>query len=471
MTTPEQKNFHGLGRVLNFLSKPFSFLVEKLFARWLLPSSAQSSDWVDDADWARIQQAPLRSRALLYAVFVVVIMLITWAGFAQIDEVARGQGKVIPSQHTQVIQSFDGGVVQEILVREGQVVEKNTLLLRIDSTRFVSSYRENHAQYLSLQVRAARLQALTNSTAFDLPKNIQIEAPEVVENEKTLFTNNLNELGQQLSIADQQLMQRQEELNEIMARLAQATRAHELASEELQVTRPLLGSGAVSEVEILRLERDVSNANGERKQAIAQRARIESAVEEAKNKRQEVELAAKNRWRSELSETLALLSSSSETSLGLADRVKYAEIRAPVRGTVHRLFVNTVGGVVQPGREVLEMIPLDDQLLVEAKIPPKDIAFLRPGQEAMVKLTAYDFTIYGGLTGKLEHIGVDTITDENDQTYYLVRVRTNKAGLDQALPIIPGMTAQVDILTGKKTILSYLLKPILRAKQNALTER
>jgi adhesin transport system membrane fusion protein len=286
-----------------------------------------------------------------------------------------------------------------------------------------------------------------------------------------LYQSNLNELEQKLSQARQQLTQRREELNEVEARLTQASRAYDLSSQELQVTRPLLDSGAISEVEILRLERDASNAKGEMGQATAQKARIQSAILEAQNKLQEVSLVAKNEWRSQLSETLAKLSSLSETSTGLADRVKYADIRAPVRGTVQRLFINTEGGVVQPGSEVLEMTPLDDQLLIEAKIPPKDIAFLRPGQPAMVKLTAYDFTVYGGLLGDLEHISTDTVTDEQDQTYYIVRVRTRESGFDQALPIIPGMTAQVDIITGKKTVLSYLLKPILRAKQNALTER
>lgn len=471
MATSEQKSFYSLGRFLTLLGKPFTWLIHFLWGRWLLPSSAQSQDWVDDADWAKIQQEPLRSRTLLYGIFAVVILLITWAGFASIDEVARGQGKVIPSRHTQIIQSFDGGVVQEILVEEGQIVEKGTLLLRIDPTRFISSYRENRAQYLSLQAKAARLQSLTSDSVFELPESIHTEAPKVAQNEQTLYVSNLNELEQQLAIANQQLTQRQEELNEIIARLTQATRAFELASRELKVTRPLLGSGAISEVEILRLERDVSNAKGEREQAVAQQARTTSAVAEAESKLKEVDLIAKNQWRAELSETLAHLSTLTESSLGLADRVKYAEIYAPVRGTVHQLFVNTIGGVVQPGREVLEMTPLDDQLLIEVKIPPKDIAFLRPGQEAMVKLTAYDFTIYGGLHGVLEHIGTDTITDEKDETYYLVRIRTNDEGFDRSLPIIPGMTAQVDILTGKKTILSYLLKPILRAKQNALTER
>lgn len=470
--TREQRRFGAIGRLLDKLAKPFSGLVDTLWARWIKPGAQVSKDWLDDADWARIQQTPLRARALLYGMFIAFIALLVWAALAPIDEVARGQGKVIPSRQTQVVQSFDGGVVQEVLVREGQVVDKGDLLVRIDPTRFVSNFRENRADLLSLQARAARLRALVNNTEPVFPPAISVESPALEDNERALYRSNLAELEEQKGIVAQQLLQRQKELDEIQARLAQATRAYELSSEELRVTRPLLGSGAISEVEILRLERDASNAEGERQQALAQKERIESAIDEARNRQRQVELEVKNEWRKELSETLARLASLSEAGTGLEDRIKYADIRAPVRGTVQRLFVKTIGGVVQPGREVLEMIPLEDELLVEAKISPKDIAFVRPGQQAMVKLSAYDFTVYGGLTGTLDHISADTITDEeDDQTYYLVRITTQKAGFDDNLPVMPGMTAQVDIMTGKKTVLSYLLKPVLRAKQNALTER
>lgn len=469
--TSEQKRFKTIGRIITRMGQPLNRLVDRMWARWMSPTSEHSKDWVDDADWARVQQAPVRARGLLYGMLLIIIVLLIWAAIAPIDEVARGQGKVIPSSQTQIVQSYDGGVVQKILVHEGQIVEKGDLLMQIDPTRFISTFRENRAQYLSLLARSSRLKAQLSGEPLSIPVAV-IEAEEgIAANEQTLYTSNLQELEQQLSQAQAQLTQRREELNEIDARLVQATRAFELSTQELSVTRPLLGSGAISEVEILRLERDVANAEGEMKQARAQRERVLASITEAQDKLREVELSAQNEWRVELSETLAKLSSLSESSLGLADRVKYADIKAPVRGTVQRLFINTEGGVVQPGSEVIEMTPLDDQLLIEAKIPPKDIAFLRPGQPAMVKFTAYDFTVYGGLDGELEHISADTITDEDDQTYYLVRVRTRESGFDQALPIIPGMTAQVDILTGKKTVLSYLLKPILRAKQNALTER
>lgn len=466
-----QHYFQKLGAWLEKIGIPTSAFIDKVYKRWLLPIKEQTHDWIDDADWAQVQQEPLRARALLYGITIVLFILFVWSAFAKVDEVARGEGRVIPAQQLQVIQSFDGGVVEEILVREGQEVHKGDLLLRIDSTRFVSTFRENRAEYFSLQARATRLKALTTKTSFVLPDDIIKLAPDIAEHETQLYKSNLKELDEQLNISGSQLEQREQELREVRAKLVQVTNALELANQELTVTKPLLSSGAVSEVEILKLEGAVSNAQGARQQTLAQEQRLRSAVEEGQGKLREVELTEMNKWRAELSETLAKLSSLTETSTGLADKIKLAEIRAPVHGTVQRLYTNTVGGVIQPGHEVVEIIPLDDELLIEAKVSPKDIAFLHPGQSAIVKFTAYDFAIYGGLTGTLEHISADTMKDEKENVYYLVRVKTDRSGFDASLPIIPGMTTQVDILTGKKTVLSYILKPVLRAKQNALTER
>lgn len=467
----QQQLFEGIGeasRHLGHAGKPVS---DKLFSRISTSSGASDLDWADDADWARLQQEPLRARAILLVIVLVFGALVAWAGFAEVDEVTRGEGKVIPSLQLQVVQSFDGGVVEEILVREGQVVDAGELLLRVDPTRFVSSLRENRAQFLSLQARAARLTALTQGSEFFAPDDVAAEAPEIVAHERSLYLSNQAEIAAQIAIASEQLAQRRQELNEATSRREQAARALSLAQQELNVTRPLLRSGAVSEVDLLRLERDVSRFSGERDQAGAQISRVQASIAEATQKIQEVELNARNQWRVELSETMGKLASLTEGSRALEDRVKHAELRAPVRGTVSRLLVNTVGAVVQPGREVLEIVPLDDALVLETRIAPKDIAFLRPGQEAVVKFSAYDFAIYGGLDAALELISADTVTDEKGNAFYIVRVRTRESSLGENLPIIPGMVATVDILTGKKTILSYLLKPVLRAKANALSER
>ncbi len=466
-----ERIFKRLGIWLNRIGVPESAITELFFQRQPNVASAQSSDWLDNADWARVQQEPIRARLLLHTIALTFLVLFVWAAFAKIDEVARGEGKVIPSQQLQVIQSFDGGVVTEVMVREGDVVNKDQLLLRLDPTRFISNFRENSVTIASLRARAARLKALTSNSPLVIPADWVESNPDIVEHERSQYDANLHELKEQQRIYQNQLEQRKRELQEVRAKLLQLTRSLEFTRQQLSVTQPLLKNGAVSEVEVLKLQNEVSNAQGAQQQALAQEQRLIAAVSEAEGKVREVELNESNKWRAELSETLTKLSSLSETATGLADKIKYAEIRAPVRGTVQRIYTNTLGGVVQPGHEVIDIIPLDDQLIVEAKVSPKDIAFLHAGQKAVVKFTAYDFTIYGGLSGTLEHISADTMKDDKENVFYLVRVKTDRSGFDASLPIIAGMTTQVDILTGKKTVLSYLLKPLLRAKQNALTER
>lgn len=428
-------------------------------------------DFVRDADRFMIQQEPLRARILLRALLGVVLLFILWAAVVSIDEVTKGDGKVIPSRQLQVLQSLDGGIVSNIAVAEGQQVEAGQLLLQIDSTRFESSVRENRAQYLSLAARAARLQAIGEGTPFSPDPQVAKEDPQTVADERDLYETATHELNAQISIARQQMEQRQQELSEARARQAQAAQAYELAAKEYSVTKPLLASGAVSEVDLLRLERDVARFKGERDVAAAQISRAQAAIAEASRKIQEVELNVRNTARKEYSETMAKMNALAQSSTGLTDRVKQSAIRSPVKGTVKRLLVNTVGGVVQPGRDIVEVVPSEDQLVLEARVLPKDIAFLRPGQKAMVKFTAYDFSIYGGLEATLEQIGADSVTDEHGNTFYVVRVRTVKSYLGPDLPIIPGMVAEVDIITGEKSILSYLMKPVLRAKQGALTER
>ena len=466
-----QNAFERVGAVSDAVAKPARPLFDRFFARLIAPAPEAGLDWSADADWARIQQEPLRARRLLRCAAAVVLLLLLWAGFAEIDEVTRGEAKVVPSSQVQIIQSVDGGIVEEMPVREGQIVEAGALLVRIDPTRFVSSLAENRSQYFALRAKGARLEALTRGTAFVIPEEVVREVPEIAAHERRLYESSVAGMEAQLSIARQQLLQREQELNEVRARHEQATRGHQLAQQELGVTRPLVQSGAVSEVEILRLERDVSRLRGERDQSAAQISRIHSAISEATRKIQEVELNVRNQLRNELSDTMAKLGALTEGSRALVDRVKHAEVRSPVRGTIKRLLVNTVGGVVQPGKEVVEIVPLDDALILEAQVKPKDIAFLRPGQNALVKFTAYDFAMYGGLDAVVEHIGADSVTDEKGNAFYTVRVRTLKPRLGENLPIIPGMVAEIDILTGKKTILSYLLKPVLRAKANALSER
>lgn len=466
----EQKGFEGVGRVSRKGGKVFRPFIDRLFAR-RVSASHLNRDWASDADWARMQQDPLRARLMLYMVVVAIICVIVWACFAPIDEVTRGSGRVIPSSQLQRVQSFDGGVVQEIRVSEGDFVSTGDLLMRIDPTRFLSNFNENRAKAETLQAKAERLRALATGSEFSPSEALIEQAPNIVSRERELYHSSLETLDEQKQILQERLEQRRAELNEATARRNAASRELNLASQELNLTRPLLSSGAVSEVEVLRLQREVSRASGERNQAAAQVSRLESAIQEALGELREVDAKARNEWRQELSATLGELSALDESSEGLQDRVRLSEIRSPVDGVVQRLAINTIGGVAQPGQEVVDIVPTDDALVVETKIAPQDIAFLRPGLPATIKLTAYDFSIYGGLDAQLEHISADTTTDEEGNTYYRVRVRTEDSAEAEAVDVIPGMTAQVDILTGKRTVMQFLLKPVLRAWGNAMGER
>lgn len=445
--------------------------LDRLLSRWIPHETKEELDWVGDADWARIQQEPLRARFLLRWIGGILLVLLIWAGFAKIDEVTRGMGKVTPSLQLQVIQAVDPGVVSEIAVKDGQPVVQGQLLMKIDQTRYLSSLQENQSQYVALQAKAARLRAIADNRPFNLPPEIEQEVPQIAAQERALYMSKRSELDAQLSMARQQLAQRNQELNEVQARKEQATSSYQLTNQELNVTKPLVSKGAVSEVELLRLQRDVARFRGDMDEATAQLVRVQASINEARHKIQDVELNFKNTTSVELAETMAKISSLSAGSAALSDRVKHSNVVSPVKGTVKRLRINTVGGVVQPGTELLEVVPTEDALLLEVRIQPKDVAFLRPGMKTMVRFTAYDFSIYGSLEGVVDHVGADTVTDDKGNSFYIVQVHTLKSNLGKDLPLLPGMQAEVDILTGKKSILAYLLKPILRAHQRAMTER
>jgi len=435
---------------------------------------SEDIDLVTDIRSSVMAQSPKGGRAILWAVLILSAISIFWASVSEVEEVTRGQGKVIPASQIQVIQNLEGGILAEILVNVGDMVKKDQLLLKIDQTRFSSSVQQNQAKYLSNRAKAARLQAETSGLPFSVPNEVMTQSPEIGIREQELYESRKRELQSSLEIKQQQYNQRNHELRELNSKLAELNKTYLLFQEELKLTKPLVAKGAVSEMEVLRLERQASEMQGEIEQTKQAIPRAQSRIEESQVAMKELRLAFINKAKSELNEVLAQLGEDSATSVALKDRLDRTLVRSPVNGTVNRLFINTVGGVIQPGMNLVEIVPLEGTLLVEAMIKPSDIAFLRPNQDAMVKFTAYDFTIFGGLKAKLEQISADSITDAKGNSFYLVRLRTDKNYLGpqtNPLPIIPGMIATVDIQTGKKTVLSYLLKPILRAKYMALRER
>jgi adhesin transport system membrane fusion protein len=435
---------------------------------------AEDIDLVTDIRSSVMTQSPKGGRAILWSVLVLFTIAVIWASFSEVEEVTRGQGKVIPASQTQVIQNLEGGILSEILVQVGDTVKKDQLLLKIDQTRFSSSVQQNRAKFLSNKAKAARLQAETSGSFFSVPREVMAEQPEIGTREQELYESRKKELQSSLEIKQQQYNQRLNELRELNTKLAELNKTYRLFQEELRLTKPLVAKGAVSEMEVLRLERQASEMQGEIEQTKQAIPRAQSRIDESQVAMKELRLAFINKAKSELNEVLAQLGEDSATSIALQDRLDRTLVKSPVNGVVNRIHINTVGGVIQPGMNIIEIVPLEGTLLIEAMIKPSDIAFLRPNQDAMVKFTAYDFTIFGGLKAKLEQISADSITDEKGNSFYLVRLRTDKNYLGpqtNPLPIIPGMIATVDILTGKKTVLSYLLKPVLRAKYMALRER
>lgn len=457
------------------------------------PSEADLS-YVDDLNAAMLLKTPRYTQHLLYLIGAFILAAIFWASMAELDEVTTGIGKVIPSKQLQVVQNLEGGIVKEIFVREGESVEPDQALLLIDDTRFRSDLRESLQERANLQGNIARHKAallsvkvnsadqiedwkqavIIEKATLPLDDEFKQDFPSVFRREQAALDERLSNLGSQLAVVERQIAQKEQEQRELGSQITHLQASSKLIEEELAITIPLAESGVISRVELIGLERQVNDIKGELASAELLVPKIDFALQELISRRRELASKFRAETQDQLNELEGQWSQISEAEISLQDRVDRTTVLSPVKGTVKKVNVTTVGGVIQPGMDIIEIVPIEDQLLIETKILPKDIAFLRPGLEAIVKFTAYDFAIYGGLKGRLEHISADTIQDEEGDSFYLVRILTDQNHLgegDNQLPIIPGMVAEVDLVTGKKTVLNYLLKPILRAKETALRER
>jgi len=432
-------------------------------------------EYMNSVSSAMLMRTSIGTRLMLWTAFFVIIWAIVWAYHAQIDALTRGQGKVIPSHQIQVIQNLEGGIVSEILIEEGEKVKKGDVLIKIDDTSFVSTFIESKLRYNELQAKAIRLLAESSNQPFYVDDKIRKNSPLLIKHEESLYKSNKEQLDNNIGIYVRRLRQKENELKEAQAKLFQLRRNFGFISREVEINKPLVKDGIVSEIEFLQLQRQASSIEGEMKAIQLSIPRLKSIIEEQKDNKKEVQLKFYNIAKEAFNEARAEMSRIERANIAREDKVKRTFVRSPVNGTIQQLLVNTVGGVVKPGMDIIEIVPTQDNLLVEAKIRPADIAFLYPGQRAIVKFSAYDFAIYGSLEGTLTHISADTIIDESDkQSYYLVRIKTDNNYLgneEKKLHVIVGMTADVDIITGKKTVLDYILKPILRAKENALSER
>ena len=435
-------------------------------------------EMASEYDAALREETPFFGVVAVITAAVFILGFILWAGLAKLDEVTRGEGRVIPSSKTQLVQSLEGGIVKEVLVRTGNQVKKGDVLARIDDTGFASNLGEVRAKVMALTAKVSRLRHeaegdLEKSPVF--PDELITASADIVKNETQLFVQRQKSLLTQVKVLRERVEQRSRELEETKASMARAKDVLSLANQEMKVKKPLAERGIVSKTDILRLQRDVADAQGQISVLKETLPKIESSVRESEGLIEEQQQNFREEARTELSQMEAELAVSKETILAAKDRVVRADIRSPVDGIVNKVNANTVGGVIQAGQTIMEIVPNEEALFVEARIRPADIAFVHPNQRAVVKLTAYDFSIYGGLEGQVELISADSVYDEQlRENFYLVTVKTLekrlKAGKEE-LPIIPGMVASVDILTGKKSVLDYLLKPINKARDEALRER
>lgn len=416
------------------------------------------------------EQQKLTERLVRGCAFTLLALL-AWSAIATVPQAAHGEARVVPSQRLQVIQAVDGGVINEVYVREGQLVKAGDKLVQIDITRFSSSLREKEAIDASFQFREARLLAQLNNSALNLSEVLVKQYPDLYLQESKLLQSKLQEWAAQTQIYEQQLDQRQRELDEAQGNATAAKRNLEISEQELTSMRPLLKSGAVSPVEVMRLERDVAKAKGDFQGASAQTNRLYSAIREARQKIEEIRLKQINEARTELSEVKARLASLEQNQIELSDRVNQATLRTPVDGLVQRVLYNTLGAVVPAGKEVIEIVPVDEQLVFETRINPKDIAFIRPAQRANVRVTAYDYSMYGALEGTVESISADSLIDEFGRPYFSVKVTVPRLEVNEKVRLMPGMVANVSIETEERTVLSYLTKPVLRGSIETFTER
>lgn len=417
----------------------------------------------------------LSKHFLLMTILAFFLIFVIWANLAQLDEVTRGDGRIIPATELQSLQSLEPGMVEEFLVKEGDEVKQGQVLIRLQDIEASSDLGANRSRYLGLLASIKRLQAeAEGKDHIDFPDDVVSQAPLSVAEEEKVFRANQLQLAGQLKVLQQQQQQRGQELDELNTRIGDLRGVISLLKKEKDLIAPLVAKGSAPKLELLQLERGIQERNTELNGLEASLPRTKSAIEEAEARTADVRATAQAEAQGELAKKLQEMNEIREHLTALTDRKTRKEIRSPVDGTIQQILVKTVGGVVKGGEDLIKIVPKDDQLIVEARINPSNRAFIYPGQKAVIKITAYDFSIYGGLKGELLDISADTLKDEKGMSYYRVRLKTYDKELKrkgQVLPIIPGMVTSVDILTGKKTVMEYLLKPFVKTIDNAMNER
>lgn len=437
--------------------------------------SEQDLRFMSSLSQAVLEKPTRSSRLIVWVILLVMVWLGVWANMAELDKIVRAEGKVVPSSRVQVVQNFEGGIVEELFFREGDQVKQGAVLLQLDNTQFVSTFGEKSLELTALRARSLRLIAESDlSKRFLIPDDLGTAFErEAYQRELSLFQNRQRQLQSSVNIIRQQQIQHRTELDNAFEQEKQLDQSHNLISREIEMTRPLVRQGIAPEVDMLRMQRELNDTFGKLNSVRQSIPRYRSLIKEGDEKIQELNQKFANEAKENLNEVLAQIAQLESIQLGLEDKVVRTAIRAPVSGIISELLVSSIGEVVQPGRDIVKIVPVDDFLVLETKIQPSDIGFVYAGLPARVRFTAYDFSIHGALDAEVERVSADTITDEEGNSFYIARIRTKKNYLgqeDAPLLLMAGMVASVDVIVGKQTVLDYLLKPILKTKDIALRE-
>ncbi|CUB04190.1 HlyD family type I secretion periplasmic adaptor subunit [Marinomonas fungiae] len=444
----------------------------KKHPKQMLPQ--EDIEFVSSLSQATLEQPKRYTTLITWTIVFAVVWLIVWANMAELDKIVRGSGKVVPSNKVQIVQNLEGGIIGEILVSSGDLVEKEQTLILLDNTQFASSFSEKLLEMQALKAKAARLTAEANTAEFVKPQDYESDfEKQFYIREQNLLLERKKQEAIAIGIIQQQIVQHQTELDNAREQLDQLRNSLQLLDQEIEMTEPLVLRGFASEVSLLKTRRERNDTFGKLNSIEQSIPKYRALIAETKQKIAEIRQKNRNEAQESLNETLARISQLENINVALEDKVQRTNIKSPVSGVISELLVNTLGEVVQPGSDLAKIVPIEDSLVLETRVQPSDIGFLKKGLPAKVKFTAYDFAVYGGLDGTVEQISADTITDGEGKSYYLVRIRTEKNYLgaeDQPLNLMPGMMANVDVIVGKHTILDYLLKPILKTKELALRE-
>lgn len=435
---------------------------------------SEDAAFMDDLDAISFSSPRQASLVFLNTVCGLVVLFFIWAFFAHVDEITRGSGEVVPSRHSQIVQSLEGGILQELLVKEGDLVKKDQVLMRLKNVAFASEEKGAEAKLYSLTLRKARLEAEAKGTDFVVPDEMKAKSGNIAENEKNLFLSRQEEYQNALNMIENKIEGVSAQIEETKSQIARDSQNISLIQKELTITSKMVAQKAAPQIEEIRLRRELNDADGSLRAAQEKKSGLESDLSAAKKQKEDQEDKFRSQALGELNDVETELAGLQESLKGMGDRVDRAEIRSPVEGVVNNIAIRTVGGVVEPAMKLAEIVPVGDELKVQARVLPSDIAFLKVGQKARVKLTAYDSSRYGYLDGEVSRVGASSVNGQKGDVFFEIEVRTHKSYLgspEHPLPITSGMVAEVNIITGKKTILEYLMRPFLRLKDRAFTER